>query len=668
MAAILGPIGNLADHALRYAIAGLEVFPANPTTKAPLTPHGMQDATTNEAIVIDWWRQHPNASIAHRLPAGVVVCDIDFRHGGDATWRALVDAHGPMPATRVHYSGRGDGGGHVWFGYPEGKLSTRALDEWAAAHDVGEHHDNTHTAGVDLLHHGHRYTILPPSVHATSGNPYRWKGDGLAVAVAPIPTWLAELVVVVDEGGPGASNTRIGQAFGVDGAGPPVDSIADWYTANHTWSAILGAAGWYLRRGDGDSDGSEWRHPRATADKSATITHGCLFVYSPNTGFEVTEVGNPHGYTRFAAYAVLAHDGNQSTAAKVAHAERYGPGVPTTAVDPAWASPAYGVAVVAEGDDRGPGPWPIDWPEFWTGEHEEADWLCPSVWPRGRQVTMWATHKTGKSLLTLDIAAAYATGRPMLGQAAVPVGDVVYLDLEMTQADVFERLTDLGYSAADDLGRLHYYLLPWLPPLDSIEGGRELARLVDLHGAAAVVIDTLARVVEGDENEAKTYTAFYRNTGLLLKQRGVSLLRLDHGGKDPTKGPRGSSAKGDDVDVVWRLDSRDAGHLLLRRERSRVSWVPESVPLLRHEEPLRHVIEYGNTTYPDGTAAVAKMLAGLGLPLDVPVQRAMAALHDAGQGRRKQLVAAALRMRREIDTADEFERLLGLDCAVGTDQ
>jgi hypothetical protein len=37
---------DLATAALRYAADGLQVFPANPNTKAPLTVNGMKDATT----------------------------------------------------------------------------------------------------------------------------------------------------------------------------------------------------------------------------------------------------------------------------------------------------------------------------------------------------------------------------------------------------------------------------------------------------------------------------------------------------------------------------------------------------------------------------------------------------------------------------------------------
>jgi hypothetical protein len=41
--------------ALWYAQMGLKVFPCWPNVKEPATPHGFQDATTDEEIIRSWW-------------------------------------------------------------------------------------------------------------------------------------------------------------------------------------------------------------------------------------------------------------------------------------------------------------------------------------------------------------------------------------------------------------------------------------------------------------------------------------------------------------------------------------------------------------------------------------------------------------------------------------
>lgn len=613
-APVLGPIGGpLVEHALAYGAAGLAVFPVNPRDKTPLCSQHTASAARN--LIGDWWERWPDALIGHRLPKTSIVTDIDPRHHGDDTWRALKDEIGELPVTRAHASGRGDGGAHLWWQMPAGRLNIRGLNEWARERDVGEAHGTRWTSGIDLLHHDHRYTILPPSPHPETGAPYRWvDGRGLQIEPAPMPALLVELLVEVAK--PLANMPENMPPRAVD-----PDSIADWFSEHSSWASILEPHGWRRVGGDGEHDGSAWRHPLATSAASATVKHGCLFVYTPNTPFEPTEAGDAHGYTRFAAWAQLEHRGDQSAAARAAR-ERLG--APSRAVvDLAAILPTGEALVAADEHDESLGPQPIDWSAFWTREHAGEDWLVHPILPRGRQVALWARHKTGKSLLTLEIAAALATGRGCMNQPAGDPIDVIYLDMEMTEDDLHERLTDLGYGPEDELDRLHYYLLPSLPALDTDAGGWALHALADRHQASAVVIDTMARVVQGDENDADTYRSFYRCTGMGLKARGISVLRLDHGGKDATKGQRGSSGKGDDVDVVWQLKPKDEG-LELVRDVSRIAWVPDKVALLRNSEPLRHTVTSGGL-YKAGTAACSKELQALGITSATSQRAALAA-------------------------------------------
>ena len=74
--------------------------------------------------------------------------------------------------------------------------------------------------------------------------------------------------------------------------------------------------GWACLDPDPDADGARWLHPAATSKCSATIKNGCLFVYSTSTVFEFTESGDPHGYTKFRAYAVLNFGGDLKAAAR----------------------------------------------------------------------------------------------------------------------------------------------------------------------------------------------------------------------------------------------------------------------------------------------------------------------------------------------------------------
>jgi hypothetical protein len=286
------------------------------------------------------------------------------------------------------------------------------------------------------------------------------------------------------------------------------------------------------------------------------------------------------------------------------------------------------------------------WSDFWQNDHGDAEWIAEPVLPRGRSVAMFAIGGTGKSLLSLWLSAAIATGRPVFGRIIEPV-DVLYLDYEMTADDLAERLSNMGYGPDDDLSRLHYALLPGLPGLDQPEGGKAVVRLAEMCNAQLVVIDTFGRAVHGDENEADTVRAWYRWTGLHLKHAGRAFLRVDHAGKDVEKGQRGTSAKNDDVDVVWQMVKGDNSTFVLKAKKRRMSWVPEKVELwMRDDEILEFSLLHGDA-WPAGTAECANLLEALGVPLDASYRVAAQALKEAGKGRRNDVVRAAIKHRRE---------------------
>lgn len=310
---VLGPIGELRAHALAYAAQGLEVFQINPRNKRPI--HSQYAATTDPDIINEWWERNPNALIGHRIATEHIITDIDPRHGGLDTWFAIKrELDGVLPITRVHVSGRGDAGSHFWWERPTGKLGITRFDAWAQEHGTGKQAGTRWTCGVDLLHHDHRYTILPPSPHPDTHQPYQWlPGRGIAIQPAPMPALLAKLVTVEDD-----EPKREYTPHESD----PANSPADWYSANSTWTELLTKHGWRCVGGDGEQDGSKWRHPNATAAFSATVKHGCLFVYSTSTTFKPTNPSDPNGYTKFRAYAELEHQGDLQRAARAVRDQR----------------------------------------------------------------------------------------------------------------------------------------------------------------------------------------------------------------------------------------------------------------------------------------------------------------------------------------------------------
>jgi hypothetical protein len=289
----------------------------------------------------------------------------------------------------------------------------------------------------------------------------------------------------------------------------------------------------------------------------------------------------------------------------------------------------------------------IDWPRFWDTTIREDEWLVDDLLACGRSHVLYATHKDGKSLFTLSVCAELATGQR-------PVA-VVYLDYEMTEADVRDRLADMGHGLQSDLSRLYYWLLPSLPPLDSETGARMLLQALDAVQARhpehdlLLVIDTISRAARGPEGESDTFRDFYAYSGIELKRRNITYVRLDHAGKDLSAGPRGSSGKGDDVDVVWRL-SKTRGGIVLKRDVARMPWVPDELTYVMRPHPL-HFVRL-DSAWPAGTDDVARDLDNLGVPLGVGRREASDALRKAGKGRSNGLVSAAVRFRRQGEEHD----------------
>lgn len=289
-------MNDLAKAAIRYAELGWRVFPLRPQRKEPAVKSGLLAATTDLDQVKAWWsRGSGKWNIGLVPPRSVIVIDIDPRHEGDKIWDMLVQAKGGLPDTFTVWSGRSDGGRHLYFKSPGGALTGARLKH----------------LGIDLKTH-RGYVLAPPSIHPETGIPY-WVGRPKH-PIADCPDWLTELIRK-----PPADPTESSwiPTQGADLFGEYADSIADTFCQNTRWAEILEPEGWTLHSGDGDSEDSRWRHPTATQAFSATVRDGRLYVYSPNTPFDQTEPEAPRGYSKFDAYALLVHDGDTSEAARV---------------------------------------------------------------------------------------------------------------------------------------------------------------------------------------------------------------------------------------------------------------------------------------------------------------------------------------------------------------
>lgn len=165
--------------ALAYLARGWSAIPIEPRGKRPLVSWlEFQRRLATRAEVLHWFRSWPeaNVGIVTGAVSGLIVVDVDERHGGMQSLSELELANGALPPTVE--AGTGGGGRHVYFAHPGAVVHNK----------VG------FAPGIDLRGDG-GCVVSPPSPHP-SGRRYAWlPGRSPEEArLAPLPLWLGRLV------------------------------------------------------------------------------------------------------------------------------------------------------------------------------------------------------------------------------------------------------------------------------------------------------------------------------------------------------------------------------------------------------------------------------------------------------------------------------------------
>ena len=604
----------ILDTALGYAKLGIRIIPIKPGTKYPPINQWQTEATTDPDTITQWWTTRYagygiGIATGHTRNGHIFVLDVDDRdeYKGSDTLHDLEQRHGKLPDTVEAQTGTG--GRHLYFYAPQ---------------EIRNNAGTRLGKGLDIRGEGGQ-VLAEPTIHP-NGRPYTWLHDQSPFDRKPAqaPSWLIDLLTKQPE--------MVKPPHQPDPLLHDPTTPSARYNAQTTWEELLIPDGWTLAKTDRHGE-QHWVRPGKNPrdGTSATIGHNgndALIVFTSSIPWLPEG-----GYNRFGYMAARDHQGDWKAATRHYLGTNTQPEQPPTETTPDELLNML-----------------LNWGDFWQGEHTTEDWIAKPLIARGRQTALFAGAKTGKSWVTLNIVAALATGKPILGQPAQPPAHVLYLDYEMTEADLMERLENMGFGPDTDWTHLHYALLPAIAPLDDPAGATTVQALATLVNAELVIIDTFARAVAGDENEAQTIRDFYRLTGTALKAAGITMIRIDHAGKDITRGARGSSAKRDDVDIVWNLTALDAGAIQLKAEKRRVSWVPEQIRLTRHGEDDNQLhwklAPESQRTYRAGTAQLADLLDTLGAPLRGQ-RTARQILNDAGHKASTARVRDAMKYREE---------------------
>jgi len=210
-------------------------------------------------------------------------------------------------------------------------------------------------------------------------------------------------------------------------------------------------------------------------------------------------------------------------------------------------------------------------------------WLIHGVLPSNALAVLIAAPKSFKSFLALDWACHIALGSDWCGRP-VRQGSVVFVYAEGAPG-IQQRLA----AWKKYTGRQDSLPIWFLPRRVSVDVGTEASELLaEIESTVRpapvlIVVDTVARNMEGNENATPDMSAFVRGCDVLREGTGAAVLLVHHEGLSAEGRGRGSSALEAAADTVI-LCSRE-------QDRLRVSckWMkdaPEFDPLAMEAMPV----------------------------------------------------------------------------------
>lgn len=156
---------RMVGASLEYLARGWSTMPLN--GKTPIVKDWAKLGTPDDFRGVNY-PEGSNIGIITGIRSGLVVVDIDPKHGGLDSLFELEMEHGEFNGPRVR---TGSGGVHFYFKHPGGRVPN----------SVGKV-----APGIDIRGDGGQ-VVAPPSVHPETGKRYAWEKTG---DLPKIPPWL----------------------------------------------------------------------------------------------------------------------------------------------------------------------------------------------------------------------------------------------------------------------------------------------------------------------------------------------------------------------------------------------------------------------------------------------------------------------------------------------
>lgn len=214
-------------------------------------------------------------------------------------------------------------------------------------------------------------------------------------------------------------------------------------------------------------------------------------------------------------------------------------------------------------------------------EIPDQEWIVENLIPKGGIAILSGKPKVAKSWLTLDMALNIAIGIPFLGKFKTEASNILYISMDegifLTAKRAQQFITE------NEQPKLIYTQWPDLK-LDSFDKLPLLKQIVQSERVGLVIIDSLRRVISGDENDSRVINRLQHSFKSLM-DLGVTIFSIHHQTKDymginrsGLEKLRGSSDIGAMVDTHLMLEKTKNGQLKLTQTVLRMQ--PELPPML----------------------------------------------------------------------------------------
>lgn len=556
------------DLALRYADAGLSVFPCR-SDKKPCTENGFHDATTDATKLKDLFKHHARTAAVVGIAcgkSGLVVIDADRpkpeKNNTDDGLALFTEKYGdiiPANTPRIRTPHKGV---HFWFkALTDGRVITNAPGNLPP--------------NVDVRGSG-GYVIAPGSSHVGGAYVPECGLDALLKAYksGTIPAIPSELVEVIGARFrlPGSTSyaepmteQMLREALEVIPNDSTFDNREDWVRMGHAIKGASGGAEW------GKELWVSWsnQQPQITNDPAHVWDSlGAVRPITSGAGF-IRQQLDKRGEVQLLQRAQLDH-------AVLVFQDSEGR-EPTEDELRAVVEEAQPIIQLTDS--------PYFKARLWAGDKNRRTVKCivKNLITADGLTFIAGQPNAGKSAVAVNLSLCIAKGQKFAGRKTGEPKGVIYVAAE-APFSIMDRIDATKDSLFITDERLPICIMPFVPDLANQKERKQF--IADMRGiveemveqfnvpVGAVVIDTMARAFAmDDENSAAEMGRLIRAVDEMADGiGGCARIVIHHMGKDTNKGMRGSTAllgaADDELDVVVASDD-EPDTITIKHKKSR---------------------------------------------------------------------------------------------------